>query len=170
MDSLAERSSTPLQSSPRQSERALSQERSLGPTAFQSHATQNSQRQSKTEVARERFEPFDYHSAVVEPVNKELARDNAYRETLNEMFLDVLIHFHTWATARPNFENERASEEFEREINAIVSREREQGESSSPSHPSPSLFGMLSQFGIPPRLHISALFLHIGTVTLVAVN
>ena len=65
----------------------------------------------------------------------------------NKMFIEFFISFHTWAMARPAFENEQASDSFEAQISVLVTKEREQGRSPSSSPPvlvaCPSLLGTL---------------------------
>ena len=47
------------------------------------------------------------------------------------MLLSLMLEFHAWSTARPLHENERTADELEKEINALMATEKEQGMSST---------------------------------------
>ena len=81
----------------------------------------------------------------------------------DKMFMEFIISLHTWAMARPAFENEQASESFEAQISVLVAKEREQGRSSSSSPlvlvARPSLLGTL----LPPLEDLASILLRLPT-------
>lgn len=78
------------------------------------------------EIIKESPPVLDYNATVVQAFNDEVVRDDTHREQFNKMFIEFFISFHTWAMARPAFENEQASDSFEAQISVLVAKEREQ--------------------------------------------
>ncbi len=47
------------------------------------------------------------------------------------MLLSLMLEFYAWSTARPLYENDKNADELEKEINALLEAEKEQGMSST---------------------------------------
>ena len=122
---------------------------------------------SVSEVLSQNFAPFDHRAVIIEPFDGESKRDTEFQESecmrvrrrnrmltarleLSTMLIEMLLEFHAWSTARPVHESDRTADALEKEINAIMEAEKEQGMSSVPPCPA-SFVGRRMFFISHPR-------------------
>jgi len=80
-----------------------------------------------TDIATDKYQPFDHLTTVVQPFETEGSRDVEFQQKTNKALLDLVLEFHAWAAAKPIREHERATELLEKEVNFIIEKEKTQG-------------------------------------------
>ncbi|KAF9653524.1 hypothetical protein BDM02DRAFT_3158974 [Thelephora ganbajun] len=85
-----------------------------------------------TDIAADKYKPFDHLTAVVQPFETEGSRDIEFQQKINKALLDLILEFHAWAAAKPAREHEKTTELLEKEVNFIIEREKAQGRCSLP--------------------------------------
>jgi len=79
-----------------------------------------------TDIATDKYQPFDHLTTVVQPFETEGSRDVEFQQKTNKALLDLVLEFHAWAAAKPIREHERATELLEKEVNFIIEKEKTQ--------------------------------------------
>ncbi|KAJ3556392.1 hypothetical protein NM688_g2054 [Phlebia brevispora] len=105
---------------------------------------------SLSDVVSGTFSTFNHRGLIIEPFDNEAKRDAVFQEKLSEMIIDLMLEFHAWSTSRPTYESDSTADKLEKEINAIMETEKEQGRSSAPPAHS-SLVGRRTFYAAPAR-------------------
>lgn len=79
-----------------------------------------------TEIAADKYQPFDHLTTVVQPFEEEDSRDVEFQQKINKALLDLVLQFHAWSAAKPTREHEKATELLEKEVNFIIEKEKTQ--------------------------------------------
>ncbi|THG93384.1 hypothetical protein EW026_g7837 [Hermanssonia centrifuga] len=94
-----------------------------------------------SEVISETSPKFDHRGNIVEPFDNEAKRDLEFQEKLSTMLIELMLEFHAWSISRPSQETDRTADILEKEINALIETEKEQGMSSTFQTPSMTIIG-----------------------------